>query len=57
MKNINICILVMSFIFSQYDWIDNGVAIRQGVHIEWQRTADIDEDIIFASNNYKIPTH
>jgi hypothetical protein len=48
MKNINICIFVMSFIFSQYDWINNGVAIRQGVHIEWQRTADIGEDLIFA---------
>ena len=30
-------------IFAHFDWADDGLAIRQGVHIEWQRTADIDE--------------
>ena len=29
-----------SFVFSQFDWNDNGVPIRQGIHIEWQRTGD-----------------
>ena len=24
----------------QFDWQDNGVPIRQGIHIEWQRTGD-----------------
>mgnify|MGYP001425110152 CR=1 FL=1 len=33
---------LIGVIFSQFDWLDNGIAIRQGVHIEWQRTADID---------------
>ena len=27
-----------SFIFPQFDWDDNGVPVRQGIHIEWQRT-------------------
>ena len=27
-----------------FDWQDNGVAIRQGVHVEWMRTADIASD-------------
>ena len=48
MNKINIFIIVMSILFSQYDWNDNGVAIRQGVHIEWQRTADMDDNLIFA---------
>ena len=25
---------------AQFDWIDNGIPLRQGVHIEWQRTGD-----------------
>ena len=36
--------------FAQFDWIDDGVPVRQGVHIEWQRTGDIspDGEMIFA---------
>ena len=53
MKSINklffLCVL-FSLSFSQFDWEDNGIAIRQGYHIEWQRTADIGDngDVIFA---------
>ena len=45
-------LLLISFsaLFSQYDWEDNGLPLRQGVHIEWQRTGDIggSQDMIFA---------
>ena len=39
-----------SFVFSQFDWNDNGVPIRQGIHIEWQRTGDNgnESEMIFA---------
>ena len=37
-------VFLIGVIFAQFDWQDNGIAIRQGVHIEWQRTADIDQD-------------
>ena len=48
-KNILIIIMV-TFLFSQYDWQDNGVSVRQGIHIEWQRTGDngADGEMIFA---------
>ena len=48
---INYLILVLSsFLIAQFDWIDNGAALRQGYHIEWQRTADIglSGEVIFA---------
>ena len=35
-------IFLIGIILGQFDWQDNGIAVRQGVHIEWQRTADID---------------
>ena len=40
----------MSFLLGQFDWIDDGAPIRQGQHIEWQRTAGDGEsgEIIFA---------
>ena len=28
--------LVFSFSFSQFDWDDDGLFVRQGGHIEWQ---------------------
>lgn len=39
-----------TFTFAQFDWINDGVPLRQGVHIEWQRTGDItpDGEMIFA---------
>jgi hypothetical protein len=30
---------LMTMVFAQFDWQDNGIPIRQGIHIEWQRTA------------------
>lgn len=40
----------VTFSFSQFNWQLDGIAIRQGVHIEWQRTADLDDsdEFIFA---------
>jgi len=29
------------FATGAFDWIENGVAVRQGVHIEWQRSGDV----------------
>tara|TARA_B100000676_G_scaffold60235_1_gene59559 strand:- start:4882 stop:8007 length:3126 start_codon:yes stop_codon:yes gene_type:complete len=42
--------LIFNLILSQFDWIENGAPIRQGQHIEWQRTAGDGEpgQIIFA---------
>ena len=43
-------IFLIGIILGQFDWQDNGIAVRQGVHIEWQRTAGEGElgEIIFA---------
>ena len=41
---LTIILLSTSFIFSQFNWQDGGLPIRQGVHIEWQRTGDITSD-------------
>ena len=30
--------------YAQFDWSDNGVPIRQGLHIEWQRTGSVGSD-------------
>ena len=45
-----ISLILISFLFSQFDWDDNGSALRQGYHIEWQRTADVGSsgEVIFA---------
>ncbi len=42
--------IILTFINAQFDWIDNGAPIRQGQHIEWQRTADSggSGEVIFA---------
>ena len=43
--------LIFSIAFSQqFSWTDNGLALRQGVHIEWQKTGDIgnNNEMIFA---------
>ena len=41
---------LFSLSFAQFDWKDEGAAIRQGLHIEWQRTGDSNGDgtIIYA---------
>ena len=31
--------LIFNLVLAQFDWIDDGAPIRQGQHIEWQRTA------------------
>ena len=31
-------------LFSQFNWQDGGLPLRQGVHIEWQRTGVITSD-------------
>jgi hypothetical protein len=43
-------ILISSIALAQFDWEENGIAVRQGNHIEWLRTADIGNqgEIIFA---------
>jgi len=48
-KSIYIIIFITSS-FAQFNWPDDGAAIRQGLHIEWQRTGDADSDgsIIYA---------
>jgi hypothetical protein len=33
-----------STLLSQFNWQDDGLPIRQGVHIEWQRTGDVTSD-------------
>lgn len=53
MKSINklsFIFLFLSFLICQFDWQENGVPIRQGYHIEWQRTADVggSGEVIFA---------
>ena len=50
MRIITIKFLIIGLCFCQFDWQDGGIAIRQGVHIEWQRSADMDNssDFIFA---------
>ena len=37
-------IFFISFSFSQFDWVNDGSAIRQGLHIEWQRAGDANSD-------------
>jgi len=36
-------LLLVSSVFAtgEFEWIENGVPVRQGVHIEWQRTGDV----------------
>ena len=50
MKNKFLLLLLLTTLFAQYDWQNNGVPVRQGIHIEWQRTGDIgnDGEMIFA---------
>ena len=41
--------LCLTFLWAQFDWIDDGAPIRQGLHVEWQRTAGggTDGEVIF----------
>ena len=48
LRNIFLTVLVFNILISQFDWIDDGAPLRQGQHIEWQRTAGdgLDGEII-----------
>lgn len=50
MKYLVLLITTTILLFGQYDWRDNGLPVRQGVHIEWQRTGDVGnaDEMIFA---------
>ena len=37
-------ILLFSLNYAQFNWQDDGASIRQGLHIEWQRTGDANAD-------------
>ena len=37
-------ILCVSAVIAQFDWQENGVPVRQGAHIEWQRTGDVGDN-------------
>ena len=41
MKYLICVILYVSALAAQFDWQENGVPVRQGAHIEWQRTGDV----------------
>ena len=41
LKNLIYITLCVSAVMAQFDWQENGVPVRQGVHIEWQRTGDV----------------
>jgi hypothetical protein len=44
MKKIFYLILLLTAMYAQFDWQDDGAPIRQGLHIEWQRTGDANSD-------------
>ena len=44
MRNLIYLMVLTNFIFADFDWVDNGVPVRQGYHIEWFRGGDIDSD-------------
>ena len=44
MKYLFIFIVGFSLNYAQFDWDVNGKPIRQGLHIEWQRTGDGNSD-------------
>jgi len=44
MKYLMFILLVSSVLTAQFDWQDNGVPLRQGAHIEWQRTGTVGEN-------------
>ena len=44
MKYLICVILYVSALAAQFDWQENGVPVRQGAHIEWQRTGDVGDN-------------
>jgi len=49
MRQIILFLFMLSSLFSQFVWDEDGVKIRQGVHTEWQRTATVgfENEMIF----------
>ena len=51
-------LIIISLASAQFQWQDNGIAFRQGVHIEWQRTVSSGQDgtaiIIWSDVRYGI---
>ncbi len=43
-NKIILSILTFSILFAQFDWADNGLPLRQGGHIEWQRSGAVGND-------------
>ncbi len=41
MKRLTLFLLLTSIVFANFVWEDSGIKVRQGVHIEWQRTASV----------------
>ena len=37
-------IFLLALNFAQFNWQEDGAPIRQGLHIEWQRTGDANAD-------------
>ena len=44
MKKIFLFTLFFTINYAQFDWQSDGAPIRQGLHIEWQRTGDANSD-------------
>lgn len=44
MKYLFVFALSISIVIPQFDWPENGVALRQGTHVEWQRTGTVGEN-------------
>jgi len=44
MKSMIYLMVLTNFIFADFDWGENGIPVRQGYHIEWFRSGDIDSD-------------
>ena len=43
-RTLFVFVAFLSILFSQFNWQDGGLPLRQGVHIEWQRTGVIASD-------------
>ena len=44
MIKVFIGLINLSLIFSQFNWQEGGLPLRQGVHIEWMRTSSVDPE-------------
>ena len=44
MKYLMFIVLIFSVLTAQFNWQENGVSLRQGAHIEWQRTGTVGEN-------------